>query len=144
MLPNDTTPILKKPPSGAQNRQRRIAQGGPRRTEKELASRKAWGEKRAKRKYAQKSAMVDSIKLSRGCADCGYKEHPVALQFDHLPGTLKIGTVAQMTYRVPIEALLDEIAKCEVVCANCHRQRTHDRILKAKSAEVANVVKAPL
>jgi hypothetical protein len=67
------------------------------------------------------------IKLERGCADCGYRAHPVALDFDHLPGTKKLYRVATMAgmKRDLIDA---EIAKCEVVCANCHRIRTADRL----------------
>ena len=39
-------------------------------------------------------------------------------------------------------SILKEIEKCDLVCANCHRQRTHDRLVKL--AEIANEVKAPL
>lgn len=67
------------------------------------------------------------IKITRGCADCGFSAHPAALDFDHLPGTTKryrICTMAGMR-RDLIDA---EIAKCEVVCANCHRIRTSKRL----------------
>lgn len=68
-----------------------------------------------------------TIKVERGCADCGYKVHPVALDFDHLPGTTKRYALHNMAgmRRSAIDA---EIAKCEVVCANCHRIRTHERL----------------
>jgi len=66
---------------------------------------------------------IDAIKLERGCADCGYNAHAEALDFDHLPGAIKRYEVAQMGRSgwATIEA---EIAKCEVVCSNCHRVRT--------------------
>lgn len=70
------------------------------------------------------------IKLERGCADCGYRENAVALDFDHLPGTVKKYRVACMAG--VSRALIDaEIAKCEVVCANCHRIRTANRLNQA-------------
>lgn len=70
------------------------------------------------------------IKLERGCADCGYRENAVALDFDHLPGTEKKYRVACMAG--VSRALIDaEIAKCEVVCANCHRIRTANRLIEA-------------
>lgn len=69
---------------------------------------------------------IDALKLERGCADCGYCEHAVALDFDHLPGTTKLYSVSRMAShtwdRVEIE-----MKKCEIVCSNCHRVRTHER-----------------
>jgi hypothetical protein len=79
------------------------------------------------RRQREVLAYIQQIKLDRGCADCGYDVNPVALDFDHLPGTEKkyrIATMAAGLSRAKIDA---EIAKCEVVCANCHRIRTHER-----------------
>ena len=72
------------------------------------------------------------IKIERGCADCGYRTNPVALDFDHLPGATKVYRVACMAgmSRKLIDA---EIAKCEVVCANCHRVRTHERLAEQQT-----------
>ncbi len=76
-------------------------------------------------------AYLDAIKLERGCVDCGYAEHAEALEFDHV-GDDKVIQVSNMVAwsRVRIDA---EIAKCEVVCANCHRVRTHSRRVHASS-----------
>ena len=66
------------------------------------------------------------IKTLNGCADCGYNEHPVALQFDHLPEFEKkfeLSRADQYTW----EETEAELAKCEVVCANCHAIRTFNR-----------------
>ena len=57
---------------------------------------------------------------------CGYNEYPEALDFDHLPGQLKIKDVSHMLGH-SLESLMAEIDKCEVVCANCHRHRTRER-----------------
>lgn len=67
--------------------------------------------------------MVRDIKLARGCKDCGYCGHPDALEFDHLRD--KKFTIAEG--RRNVDKLLEEIEKCEVVCANCHRIRTANR-----------------
>ncbi len=69
---------------------------------------------------------MQGIKLERGCTDCGYNAHPAALDFDHLPGTVKRYRLCTM-YGMKRELIDAEIAKCEVVCANCHRVRTADR-----------------
>ena len=58
------------------------------------------------------------------CVDCG--EHDaVVLEFDHLRE--KSFDVAQSLPYRSWRSILDEIAKCEVVCANCHRRRTARR-----------------
>jgi Family of unknown function (DUF6510) len=71
---------------------------------------------------------VDALKGGRPCADCGGLFPPVCLDFDHLPQFQKRMGVAEMVSHcrtwVTIEA---EIAKCELVCANCHRIRTTER-----------------
>ena len=55
------------------------------------------------------------------CTDCGERD-PVVLEFDHLGDKLfNIGTA--LTYRRWSD-ILAEIAKCDVVCADCHRRRT--------------------
>ena len=65
------------------------------------------------------------MKLSIGCVDCGYREHPEALQFDHVRGT-KTSDVCQLL-DATWERVTAEIALCEVVCANCHAVRTATR-----------------
>lgn len=87
-----------------------------------------------KRRAAEFRAYVQSIKLERGCADCGYRGHPAALEFDHLPGHVKLGRLASMACGSALATIHAEIAKCEVVCANCHRIRTANRLADAKEA----------
>ena len=74
---------------------------------------------------------LDQIKLEGGCVVCGYNANPAALDFDHLPGTTKVATIAKLFSGLTKlfsglkeQLLLEEIKKCEVVCANCHRVRT--------------------
>lgn len=62
------------------------------------------------------------------CTDCGESD-PIVLEFDHLPGFEKkfnVSTAVTGSTR-SWSAILAEIAKCEVVCANCHRRRTASR-----------------
>ena len=66
-------------------------------------------------------------KLENGCVDCGYKHNPVALHFDHVK-TPKLGDIATMVGNgIGWQTLYDEMAKCEVRCANCHAEKTQDR-----------------
>lgn len=75
-----------------------------------------------------KQAWVRQYKLDKGCADCGYNEYAVALDFDHVRGE-KLFNLARLSANrgVSWQRIFDEIAKCEVVCANCHRVRTEAR-----------------
>jgi hypothetical protein len=58
------------------------------------------------------------------CTDCGERD-PVVLEFDHLRDKAFAIGPALATRRWT--DILDEIEKCEVVCANCHRRRTAKR-----------------
>lgn len=78
---------------------------------------------RSAKNHAEFRRKIAAIKLERGCVDCGYSQYPEALDFDHLPGTEKLKAVALM-WGFSWDKVLAEIAKCEVVCSNCHRHRT--------------------
>ena len=67
------------------------------------------------------------IKKQRGCVDCGYNAHAVALQFDHINGNKKDSVSNLIRSDYAWKTILEEINKCEVVCANCHAIRTRDR-----------------
>jgi hypothetical protein len=58
------------------------------------------------------------------CVDCGETD-AVVLEFDHLRDK-RFNIGAALPYR-NWKSILEEIAKCEVVCANCHRRRTAQR-----------------
>ncbi len=62
------------------------------------------------------------------CTDCNVRYPYYVMQFDHLDPDLKdfnVGTVANRDFS--ISAVKKEIEKCELVCANCHAERTHQR-----------------
>jgi 5-methylcytosine-specific restriction endonuclease McrA len=61
------------------------------------------------------------------CVDCG-EDDLVVLDFDHLDPTTKIKEISNLVYNTAgLSTIQVEIAKCEVVCANCHRRRTSKR-----------------
>lgn len=83
---------------------------------------------RSENSLRERREIIRSAKLS-GCADCGLSlpEHPEVFDFDHRPGTAKLGRVSAFVTKGSVEGLRAEIAKCDVVCANCHRIRTRHR-----------------
>ena len=68
-----------------------------------------------------------SLKNGRPCTDCGKVFPPQVMQWDHLPGTPKLGEISTEFRGRSRDAILQEIAKCELVCANCHAIRTFRR-----------------
>lgn len=87
-------------------------------------------EKSKKRKQEQlpkRKAILSRYKVLKGCVDCGYKEHPEALDFDHIVGT-KSFNISQANNRMTSWLKIkEEVKKCEVRCANCHRIATASR-----------------
>lgn len=76
------------------------------------------------RRLVQFHADVDDLK-NAPCLDCGQHFPPVAMDFDHVRGEKRF-FVSRM-WRYSWENVLAEVAKCDLVCANCHRMRTQTR-----------------
>ena len=73
------------------------------------------------------------------CSDCGERYPPCAMDFDHRDPSTKRAAVTRMIGRAGTQRLLDEIAKCDIVCANCHRLRT-PKTFGSDGAGVAQLV----
>lgn len=73
-------------------------------------------------KYASKKRAFLHWLKAIPCVDCGGTFHPVCMDFDHVRGEKLSGVQQMLTYSW--DRLADEILKCEIVCANCHRIRT--------------------
>jgi hypothetical protein len=61
------------------------------------------------------------------CGDCGGRFPPCSMDFDHREPEEKLSRVPALIGRVGDARLLAEVAKCDIVCANCHRARTFER-----------------
>lgn len=75
------------------------------------------------RRIAARAWMVH-LKAGRVCADCGGLFPPFVMHWDHLPGNLKTAEISAMVGNRRRDIVLAELAKCELVCANCHVMRT--------------------
>lgn len=81
---------------------------------------------RAKLYKKQLSLYIRTIKESTSCTDCGKKYPYYVMDFDHINGD-KEYNIANMFRNKGMQQVKKEIEKCEVVCSNCHRIRTHNR-----------------
>lgn len=70
----------------------------------------------------QNAVLLWDYLLEHPCVDCGEPD-PIVLQFDHVRGN-KRNHVCDMAHRNTWSTVLEEIAKCEVRCANCHARKT--------------------
>jgi len=70
------------------------------------------------------SAYVQAFKDGQPCLDCGHIYPYYVLEFDHVRGK-KDRNVSDCS---TVTQAKREIAKCDLVCANCHRERTFSRL----------------
>ena len=79
---------------------------------------------RNKKKSAEGRAFINQLK-DRPCMDCGGRFPPECMDFDHVRGVKNFGVSSRATS--PKSLILTEIAKCDLICSNCHRIRTKAR-----------------
>lgn len=81
---------------------------------------------------------VSALKEASPCTDCGKFYPHYVMDYDHLGEIAKVDNVSSLIRNTASRPLvMAEIAKCELVCSNCHRIRTHERILARGLDELA-------
>lgn len=88
-------------------------------------------------RYRHKKQAYVQSKKDVPCADCGIKYPHYVMDFDHVRGEKEF-PLCEAANKAPSMARINaEIAKCDVVCSNCHRERTfqrkHSGFLKQKT-----------
>lgn len=68
---------------------------------------------------AEINTFLRDYKLLIGCKDCGYHAHHAALEFHH-EGSDK---TLNLSFAKSLSQAKSEMAKCIVLCSNCHRVR---------------------
>ena len=73
---------------------------------------------------------VISLK-QKPCMDCGVQYPHYVMDFDHRDRKTKLTTINRMVnyHSFSQEKILEEMTKCDLVCANCHRVRTYCRVI---------------
>lgn len=79
---------------------------------------------------------VRQYKNANPCKDCGRNFPYYVMDFDHCKGK-KTNNINEITKRnLSFAKLQNELKKCELVCSNCHRVRTHKRTISEKDNHV--------
>lgn len=77
----------------------------------------------------RKQKIVEHIRKLKDvpCVDCGVKYPSYVMHFDHIGNDKEINLAHAASHGWGIARVDKEAAKCQVVCANCHAERTHKR-----------------
>lgn len=86
------------------------------------------------RNYQDKKRKIIREAKNVPCTDCGKRYPYYVMDFDHIRGE-KVNDIACLITS-SVEVIKKEIAKCEVVCANCHRERTQRQKNKLKNDDI--------
>lgn len=84
--------------------------------------------KSGKTERERKKMFLTLFKLANGCAVCGVNDDPICLDLDHIDRETKrhsIGDLPKQSWKT----LINELVKCQVLCAICHRLKTESERL---------------
>jgi len=73
-----------------------------------------------------------SFKATLSCVKCG-QNHPATLDFHHIDSSTKEASVNKLIKYRAFKRAMEEVKKCVVLCANCHRIHHHDERLVKKA-----------
>lgn len=77
------------------------------------------------------------LKKAMVCIDCGNSYPPYVIDFDHRDEEEKESGVARLVSQgASKKRIIEEVEKCDPVCANCHRERTHETPAYVEGATV--------
>jgi len=72
---------------------------------------------------------VREQKESSPCLDCGIQYPYYVMEYDHIKDD-KVKTVSWLASAGTMNQVIEEIKKCDLVCSNCHKIRTWNRLQK--------------
>jgi hypothetical protein len=93
--------------------------------DKARPDRKAYHRKIALGKYRARQALIRFLKEITPCTDCNLLYPYHVMDLDHTRGVKKRKVSEYASGG--LNSFLEELAKCDIVCANCHKARTHNR-----------------
>lgn len=117
-----------------------------------MPSTSAQSAKRHAKIIREAARVLDDLKITAGCVDCGFNDWPEALHFDHVDPQTKLGSLgwaadrSRLKTHAKLDRYLEHVSKyCVVRCANCHAHRTHrDRHWLVRRDECVAVPDVPV
>ena len=83
-------------------------------------------ERQMRRRLSRRTILLEHL-VAHPCVDCGIRDL-VVLEFDHIAERgPKSFAIAEFAGNYGTQTVIDEISKCEIRCANCHRRKTAQR-----------------
>jgi len=92
---------------------------------------------KAKERRNRHQTAINAVK-SAPCADCGISYPSYVMDFDHIKGRKSFQISGNL--HLSTKRILAEIAKCDVVCSNCHRKRTFERENRPKGGRKKRIL----
>lgn len=105
----------------------RSARQAAQRGESQRASRPETARSASARRHALERRDLLLALRDRPCADCHAQFPAAVMEFDHRDPAQKRFNVAHSWCR-SVQSISDEVAKCDIVCRNCHRRRTVEHV----------------
>ena len=113
-----------KASDGRQSACKECAKARDKRDYADSTKRKSQVAKNNERRRSEARMWIREYLLTHPCVDCGESD-PIVLEFDHRDSKEKVAGISQMTCGPwSMSAIIKEVSKCEIRCANCHRKRT--------------------
>lgn len=84
--------------------------------------------KSGKTERKRKKMFLTLFKLANGCAICGVNDDPICLDLDHIDRGTKLHSIGDLP-KQSWKTLINELVKCQVLCAICHRLKTESERL---------------
>ena len=107
--------------------------------EKQNEYNRAWYRRNRKRVVGKTSARrrliclwLREYKSLKPCVDCGAVYPHYVMDLDHRDPETKVDHLSNMVRRKGLGAVKAEVEKCDLVCANCHRIRTFERLSRSR------------
>ena len=123
------------PPEVREKRNKRIREYQKHLTPEQRKRKNKSGRRSARARCRERRAVVQKYKVLKGCCICGFNKHYSALDFDHIDRGKKRNNISRIVGKYSWKTIVEEIKKCRVLCANCHRLKTQ----KNKEYENKNI-----
>lgn len=85
---------------------------------------------RGRKRHADFRDWIEREYTGKPCQDCEQVFPFICMDFDHRENKIKKFGISQGGSK-SLKAVREEVAKCDLVCSNCHRKRTYKRGIHA-------------